>query len=310
MKLIRDLADSVLEKPSALSIGVYDGVHLGHQYLIRKLIQSARASNLLAGVLTFDRHPDELLASNKGLRYLTTFEEKLELLSKLGLDFVLALTFTRKLSETPARDFVLSLLEHLRLRELWIGPDFALGRDRQGNEAYLRDLGKELDFSLHTLQPVMHQGRVISSSAIRTLLREGKVGEARDLLGRYPSLRGRVVTGARRGHHLGFPTANLAVDERIVIPADGIYAVRANWGTGNHQAVANVGLRPTFEDRLGRVVEAHILDFAGGLYGETLEVHFVKRLRPERRFESADALIAQMKEDVAETRHLFQELDL
>lgn len=310
MKLIRDLADSVLEKPSALSIGVFDGVHLGHRYLIGELIQSARAGDLLAGVLTFDRHPDELLASDKDIRYLTTFEEKLELLSELGLDFVLALTFTRKLSETSPRDFVLSLLEHLRLRELWIGPDFALGRARQGNEAYLRDLGEELDFSLHALQPVTHQGRVISSSAIRALLREGKVGEASDLLGRYPSLRGEVVIGARRGHQLGFPTANLAVDERMVIPADGIYAVRAYWGTANHQAVVNVGLRPTFEDRLGRVVEAHILDFSGDLYGETLEVHFVKRLRPERRFESADALMAQMKEDVAETRRLFQELEL
>jgi riboflavin kinase/FMN adenylyltransferase len=310
VKLIRDLADTALDKPSALSIGVFDGVHLGHRYLMDQLIESARTGDLLAGVLTFDRHPDELLAPDKDIRYLTTFEEKLDLLSELGLDFVLALTFTRKLSETSARDFILSLLSQLHMRELWIGPDFALGRARQGDAAYLKAIGQELDFRLHALEPLAHQGQVISSSAIRALLREGRVSDASHLLGHYPSLRGEVVIGARRGHQLGFPTANLAVDERMMIPADGIYAVRVHWGTANHQAVVNVGVRPTFEDRGGRIVEAHVLDFTGDLYGETLEIHFVRRLRPEQRFESPDALIEQMQEDVAEARRLFQELEL
>ena len=309
MKLMRELADAALEKPSALCIGVFDGVHLGHRHLIDKLIENARAGDLLAGVLTFDRHPHELLAPARDIRYLTTFEEKLDLLSELGLDFVLALTFTRELSQTSARDFVLSLLKQLRMSELWTGPDFALGRARQGDAAYLTALGQELDFRVHALEPLTHQGQVISSSAIRALLRDGRVSEASHLLGRYPSLRGKVVSGARRGHQLGFPTANLAVDQRMMIPADGIYAVHVRWGTANHQAVVNVGVRPTFDDRGGRIVEAHVLDFAGDLYGETLQVHFVKRLRPERRFESADALMAQMNQDVTETRRLLRELE-
>jgi riboflavin kinase/FMN adenylyltransferase len=309
MKLMRDLADAALEKPSALCIGVFDGVHLGHRHLIDKLVEDARARDLLAGVLTFDRHPDELLAPGRDIRYLTTFEEKLDLLSELGIDFVLALTFTRELSETSARDFVLSLLKQLRMSELWTGPDFALGQAREGDAACLTALGQELGFRVRALEPLTHQGQVISSSAIRALLREGKVSEASRLLGRYPSVRGNVVSGARRGHQLGFPTANLAVDQRMMIPADGIYAVHVRWGTANHQGVVNVGVRPTFDDQGGRIVEAHVLDFAGDLYGESLQVHFLQRLRPERRFESADALVAQMKQDVAATRRLFRELE-
>lgn len=309
MKVLRDLADAGVEKPCALSIGVFDGVHLGHRYLIDKLIKSAEGHDVVSGVLTFDRHPDELLAPEKEIRYLTLFEEKVRLLGQLGLDFVVALSFTKDLSQTTARDFILSLLKRLRMRELWIGPGFALGRAREGDAAYLKALGLELGFRLQAPEPLRHNGHVISSSIIRALLREGRVTEASHLLGRYPSLTGKVVSGARRGQRLGFPTANLAADEKLVIPADGIYAVRVQWGTTNHQGVVNIGVRPTFEDQRKRVVEAHVLDFTGDLYEQSLGIHFIRRLRPEQRFESADALIAQMKEDVAQTRRLFQELE-
>ena len=309
MKVLHDLADAGLERPCALSIGVFDGVHLGHRHLIDKLIKSAEGHDLLSGVLTFDYHPDELLAPEREICYLTLLEEKVRLLGELGLDFVVALPFTRDLSQTTARDFVLSLLKRLRMRELWIGPGFTLGRARQGDTAHLKTLGLELGFRLQSLEPLTHNGHVISSSIIRALLREGSVAEASHLLGRYPSLSGNVVSGARRGQELGFPTANLAVDERLVIPADGIYAVRVQWGTANHQGVVNIGVRPTFEDQCKRIVEAHVLDFTGDLYGQSLGIHFLRRLRPEERFESADALIAQMKEDVAQTRRLFQELE-
>jgi riboflavin kinase/FMN adenylyltransferase len=199
-------------------------------------------------------------------------------------------------------------MHQLCVRELWIGPDFALGCDRQGDAAYLRTLGQELGFRLEALQPVLHKGKVVSSSNIRALLREGRVTEASHLLGHYPTLTGKVVRGARRGQKLGFPTANLAVDEQMMIPANGIYAVRVRWGTTNHQGVVNIGVRPTFQDRGERIVEAHILDFAGDLYGQTLGIEFLERLRPERRFESAQALITQVEEDVAQARHLFSKL--
>ena len=166
-------------------------------------------------------------------------------------------------------------------------------------------MGQELGFRLEALQPLLHEGEIISSTNIRALLREGRVTEASKLLGRYPTLKGKVTGGARRGQKLGFPTANLAVAGKMMIPADGIYAARVRWGAANHQGVVNIGVRPTFENQGERIVEAHILDFKGDLYGQILEIEFIKRLRPERRFESAEELIVQMTEDVAQTRRLF-----
>lgn len=308
MKIMCELADAALDGPTALSIGVFDGVHLGHRYLIGKLKQSAESGDLLSGVVTFDRHPDDLLDPGRGVRYLTTLDEKLALLGELELDFTLVLPFTQALAQVSARDFVLSLLDELRMRELWIGPDFALGRDRQGDADYLRALAQELDFRLEALQPLLDSGNAISSSNIRSLLSQGRVTEAGRLLGRHPTLTGKVVGGSGRGHQLGFPTANLAVDEKMMIPADGIYAVRVRWGTANHQGVVNIGVRPTFDNDENRTAEAHILDFTGDLYGQTLHVEFVKRLRSEQRFESPGALMEQMKKDVAETRRVFGEL--
>lgn len=306
MKIVYDLAEITLDKPSALSIGVFDGVHLGHRYLINRLLKSAQSRDFLSGVITFDAHPDNVLAPDKDIRYLTTLDERLTLLSESGLDFAVVLSFTKELARTSARDFILSLVERLCMKELWIGPDFALGRDRQGDATYLRILGQELGFRLEALEPLLHRAKIISSSNIRALLREGRVSEATDLLGRYPMLKGKVVSGTRRGHELGFPTANLAVDKRMMIPADGIYAARVRWGTANHQGVVNIGVRPTFGDHGERIVEAHILDFAGDLYGQTLEVELMKRLRCEKRFDDAQALTAQMEEDVAQTRRLFR----
>ena len=307
MRVIRDLVNVNLAKASALSIGVFDGVHVGHRYLVNRLMESAEDKGFLSGVVTFDLHPDSVLAPQKDIRYLTTLEEKLTLLGDLGLDFTVVLSFTKELAQTSGRDFILSIMHRLRMKELWIGPDFALGRNRQGDAAYLRALGKELGFRLEALQPLLDEGEMVSSTNIRALLREGRVTEASRLLGRYPALTGEVATGARRGQELGFPTANLTVDEKMMIPADGIYAARVRWGLANHQGVANIGVRPTFEDHGERIVEVHILDFSGDLYGQILEIDFVKRLRPERRFESPQQLIAQMKEDIAQTRHLFDE---
>jgi riboflavin kinase/FMN adenylyltransferase len=307
MRITHDLTDVSSDKASALSIGVFDGVHIGHRYLVDRLMESAKDRGFISGVVTFDVHPDSVLAPQRDIRYLTTLEERLTLLGELGLDFTAVLPFTEELARTSARDFILFLKNRLHLRELWIGPDFALGRNRQGDAAYLRALGQELGFRLEALQPLLYEGEIISSTHIRALLREGRVTEASRLLGRYPTLNGEVTRGARRGQKLGFPTANLAVDEKMMIPADGIYAARVRWGTANHQGVVNIGVRPTFEDHGERIVEAHILDFTGDLYGQTLEIELIRRLRLERRFESAEQLIAQMKEDIAQTRRLFDE---
>jgi len=304
MELLRDLKTATLAKPSVLTIGVFDGVHLGHQYLVGRLIDSARGTGCLAGVVTFDCHPDEVLVPDKDIRYLTAPHEKLDLLAKLGLDFVVNLPFTRDVAQTTAREFVISLFEGLQMRELWIGPDFALGRGRKGDARYLESLGDEMGFRLHRLQPLMRSGRVISSSRIRRLIRQGAVSEAADLLGRYPSVTGLVVPGARRGHQLGFPTANLNLDQRLVTPAMGVYAARVRWDGANHDSVASIGTRPTFEDRTEPILEAYVLDFTGDLYGQLLRVEFVERLRPELRFDSADALVAQMNKDKENARRI------
>jgi riboflavin kinase/FMN adenylyltransferase len=308
MKPLRSLPEVPLDKPSVISIGVFDGVHLGHRHLLGELMASAKESGYLSGVVTFDRHPREVLTPHKKMRYLTTLEDKLHLLGETGLDFVVALPFTRQLAQTTARDFVQSLVDRLRMRELWTGPDFALGSGREGNRSYLTDLGEELGFSLHRLDPVEHLGRVISSSRIRALLQEGSVREAASLLGRFPYLRGKVISGARRGQSLGFPTANLELDQGLILPASGVYAVRAHWDSANHAGVANVGRRPTFEQDAESTIEAHILDFSGDLYGKELRVEFVERLRPEMRFDSGEALMAQMRSDADRARSVIEEL--
>jgi len=308
MKLMRDLAEGALDKPSNICIGVFDGVHLGHRYLVSKVLESARSTGHLSGVVTFDRRPAELLTPHREIRYLTTLEEKLDLLGQLGLDFVVALPFTEQLADTTARDFITALVERLHMRELWTGPDFALGRGREGDAEYLHSLAEELGFQNHRLQPLTQSGDVISSTRIRNLIREGRVADATDLLGRYPSIKGAVARGVRRGHKLGFPTANLALDERLIAPANGVYAARILWDGANRAGVVNIGQRPTFEDQAQTTLEAHILDFAGDLYGKIVQVEFVKRLRPEKRFESAEALIAQMKTDVANTRLVLEGL--
>jgi riboflavin kinase/FMN adenylyltransferase len=307
---MRSLAEGTFAAPSNLSIGVFDGVHLGHRYLLGKVMASARASGHLSGVVTFDQHPEELLAPHKEIRYLSTPAEKLQLLGELGLDFVVALPFTSQLARTTARDFVLALLKHLQMKELWMGPDFALGRGREGDGDYLDMLGQELGFQTHRPEPFRHSGTVVSSSGIRALIREGLIAEAAQLLGRYPAITGTVVPGAHRGHGLGFPTANLALDERLITPPDGVYAARVLWEGANHAGVVNVGKRPTFEQEGQSIVEAHVLDFTGDLYGKNVRLEFVERLRPEQRFDSVSALTAQMEADVADARLVLQKAEL
>jgi riboflavin kinase/FMN adenylyltransferase len=296
MDLIDDLTRLALREETVLTIGTFDGVHRGHQALIGAVVSQARATGRRAALVTFHPHPAAVLAPARAPRYLTTPGEKVALLEGLGLDLVVLLPFSRQVAATPARDFVEMLSTRLNVRELWVGSDFALGRNREGDIAYLRMLGRELGYQLHIFEPVLEGEGVVSSSRIRALLREGDVEESTRLLGRYPSLSGEVVFGARRGRTLGFPTANLEVRPERAVPADGVYAVFALLGAERYPAVANVGVRPSF-DNGQRTVETHIFDFAQDIYGCDLVVEFVARLRDERRFEDIDDLVAQIGED-------------
>jgi len=306
MIVITDLGQAELERDSILTVGIFDGVHLGHRYLIEGMVERAREKALLAGAVTFDPHPHEILFPHEPISYLNTLEERIRLLGALGLDFLVVIPFTPQVACTTAEAFIRALHDHLRPREIWVGQGFVFGYRREGDVSQLRIWGSQLGFQVHLVEPLRVRGEPVSSSKIRALISQGRVEEAAEFLGRYPTVRGRVVVGAGRGKELGFPTANLEAPEKRVIPADGVYAVRVQWGAENRPAVANVGTRPTFGEGK-RLVEAHILDFEGDLYGEELRLEFIERLRPERRFASVEELVSQMHLDVSRARKILDQ---
>jgi riboflavin kinase/FMN adenylyltransferase len=303
MQIIDDLSQVDLDKDTILTIGAFDGVHRGHQYLIRQLLQRARRTHRLAGLITFHPHPSAVLSPRNPTRYLTTPGEKAALLERLRLDILAILPFNKEMAQTLARDFIEMVSRQLRMRELWIGKDFALGYGREGTPDVLRALGQEMGFSVETITPLIWKGEIISSTRIRSLLFRGQVRKAAELLGRYPSLAGEVVRGAQRGRCLGFPTANLEVRAERAIPANGIYAVYTVLGKERYQGVANVGVRPSF-DNGERTVEIYILDFEANIYGYDLVVEFVQRLRPEKRFTDIKDLTAQIEKDIVQARRI------
>ncbi len=301
MQVVDNLAEVQLNCDSILTIGAFDGVHRGHQYLIARLVARARQTDRLAGLITFHPHPSAVLSSRESTRYLTTPGEKAALLEKLELDIVAILPFDQEMEHTPARQFIEMTRHYLRMRELWMGTDFALGHNRAGNGPVLQTMGQEMGFTVKLVEPLVWEGQIISSTRIRHLLFKGLVREAARLLNRYPSLAGEVVQGAQRGRCMGFPTANLNVRAERAIPADGVYAVYALLGEERYQGVANIGVRPSF-DNGERTVETHILDFKGNIYGCDLVVEFVERLRSEQRFTDIESLKEQIAQDIAQTR--------
>jgi riboflavin kinase / FMN adenylyltransferase len=303
MNIIEDLAKANVQQETILTIGSFDGVHHGHQALIRGVVDRARSTGRLAGVVTFHPHPATVLAPGNAPRYLTTPGEKAALFERLGLDLLILLPFDRQVAAMPAADFMGRVAFYLRPRELWVGADFALGRNREGDVRSLRQLGEKLGYEIHEIPPIREDGRAISSSRIRELLRQGEVEEAGRLLGRYPTVSGEVVMGAQRGRGLGYPTANLKVRPERAVPANGVYAVYALLGTERYPGVANVGVRPSF-DNGERTVETHIFGFDQEIYGCDLVVEFVARLRDERRFSDIRELVEQMAQDSEKARQI------
>jgi riboflavin kinase/FMN adenylyltransferase len=303
------LAELKLTQPSLVTIGVFDGLHLGHQAVIHELVSKAKATGSTPVVLTFFPHPDRVIRKLSGPYYLMTPEERAAGLNALGVEVVVTLRFDDELRHIRARNFVEMLLESLSMRELWIGEDFALGYQREGNVSYLRTLGDELGYKVQTISLVKadENDSVISSTNIRQALQNGQVEKAAEWLGRLYSVKGEVVHGQARGRTLGFPTANIAVWDEKIIPENGIYAGWATLENGEkYKAVTNVGVRPHFNEE-GVTVEAYLLDFDGDLYGQQLEFSFVHYLRGEARFESLEALIDQINRDADRGRELLTE---
>jgi len=293
---------------SAVTIGAYDGVHLGHRAVLREVRRRADVGGHRSVVVTFDRHPATVVRPESAPRLLTDLEQKLELLAATGdVDDTVVIGFDRARSQEAAEDFVTSVLvTALDARQVVVGADFHFGRGRGGNVDMLRRLGGGLGFEVVGLGLVDLPGveGPLSSTSIRRLLCEGDVAAAAGLLGRFHEVRGVVHGGDRRGRDLGYPTANVTVPAEIMTPAEGIYA---GWyrrpDASLHPAAISLGRRPTFHDADSPVVlEAHLLDFDSDLYGEDAQVRFVDRLRPEERFRSVEELIAQMKRDVEDTR--------
>jgi riboflavin kinase/FMN adenylyltransferase len=306
MQIIRDLAVVKVNGPTVLTIGTFDGLHRGHQALIRQLKQSAKERQAQATVIAFHPRPKAVLAPHLSNNdYLTTPEERIALFEELGIDILLLIPFTLELSQTTAHDFMKLLVERLHLIELWAGHDFALGKNREGNLGKLIALGKALNYTVREFTPILINGAIVSSTKIRELLLAGEVRQATEFLGRYPSLSSEIIQGARRGHSIGFPTANFAVPAERLLPANGVYASFAQLpGSGQRLAsVTNVGIRPSFGGG-ERTVEAHIFDFEGNLYGQRLTLEFVERLRPEKKFNSIDELVTQITHDAEQARAL------
>ncbi|HEY4667166.1 MAG TPA: bifunctional riboflavin kinase/FAD synthetase [Anaerolineales bacterium] len=310
MEHVHDLA-AVRLNGSALTIGSFDGVHRGHQDLLGRMLAGARGLGLPAVVLTFFPHPSVVLRGRKPAYYITSPEERADLLERLGVDLVITQTFDLELSRVEAPDFLDRLTAHLGFQDLWAGEDFALGHERRGSRHYLSEVSSERGFRFHVVPPFLLEGEVVSSTRVREALRSGDVARAANYLGRHFELPGRVVQGVGRGKRLGIPTANLEIWEERAVPGNGVYACFAELEGNRKPAVVNIGVRPTFADNLpAAVVEAHLLDFEGDLYERELKLIFVDRLRDERRFSGPEALIEQIVRDIERARDLLGRVEL
>lgn len=302
MSVVDELSAVQPKHDMALTIGVFDGVHPGHQHLIRSMKAKADEGGLMSGVITFGWHPKALLDPQTESPYLASLEERVRLIKRMGVDHVVVLSFTKELAQLSAREFLSLIKEYLKVRALVIGPDFALGKNREGTADVIRIVGEELGFTVDQVSPIKIGDQIVSSTAIRQALARGEIRNVTALLGRRFKLSGTVVHGDHRGGKLlGFPTTNLSVLRNHAMPADGTYVTLAHVGDKVCRAVTNIGLRPTFGPG-ERTIETYILDFSGNLYEHDFSIEFVKRIRGEMKFDSLEKLITQIEADVALAR--------
>ena len=306
MLLVRqELQGSVTPGEHALSIGVFDGVHRGHQMLLGRMIEEAQARRLAAGVITFHPHPLSVVRPDVQITYLESLERRVELLGELGLDFVSVLQFTSELQQVSALDFCRLLVEEARMRLLVVGEDFRLGRGGEGTVEVLTGLGEELGFEVIPV-PLLGDGdNHVSSTRVREALEAGEMESVSQLLGHPFLLRGPVLHGDERGREIGFPTLNVGVSADRWLPPNGVYVTRAYAGEREFHACTNIGVRPTFDGEPKRLVETHLLDFEGDLYGEVVTIELLHHLRAEQKFNGIEQLSEQIQRDLVATREWF-----
>ena len=298
---VEHLTEVELSTPTYLAIGSFDGVHVGHQAVLQEMVAAARADGRRSAVLTFFPHPTRVLRGQEGPYYITTLADRVRLLAEQGIDLIITHPFNEEVRLTRAADFVDQLIRYLDMRQIW-GGNFAFGYKREGDVPFLRRLGAERGFSVELVRSMVEvQGDWVSSSRIRRCLAEGNVATVRECLGRPFHVTGAVAQGDQRGRTIGFPTANLAAWDELLLPANGVYATYAWLGDQRYVAATNVGVRPTVNGR-GVTVEAHLLDYSGDLYGQELRVEFIQHIRPEKKFSGLPELTAQIQADVSAIR--------
>jgi riboflavin kinase/FMN adenylyltransferase len=299
-----ELGGVLPRKQTLLTIGVFDGVHLGHRRLLTQLKDEAIKRDCLSGVVTFKSHPRTVVSREKGIVWLDDLENRINLIKGLGIDTVIALTFTREMSQLSAGEFIQLLQTHMKMCGLVIGPDFALGRNREGNVERLRVLGQEKGFTIDVVQPLEIDGEMVSSSIIRKALAEGDLEKVSKLLGRNFTITNTPIPGDKRGSELGFPTINIELKSEQASPRDGVYATMVYSNNEVLPAVTNIGFHPTFGGKK-RLVETYIIDYKGDFQDKKLKLEFISRLRDEKRFDTAEELVRQITRDVEEARGIF-----
>ncbi len=294
MKIFRDVSDIQTDKSTILTIGTFDGIHLGHKKILKKVTDGERRTFLV----TFHPHPRNVISGDYRLKILTTLDEKVELLGNFGIENILIINFTKEFSQLSSREFFLNyIVNGTGISEIIIGHDHHFGKGRSGNEETLKEMGKEFGFKVTKVDPFDIDGEVVSSTKIRNDLLEGDLSKANQMLGRYYSFRGNVVEGDKRGRLLGFPTANIKFESEKLLPALGIYLAELKISGQQYFGLLSIGKRPTFYDAGEIVPEVYIYDFNEDIYGKEIEVKLIERLRGEEKFNSAEALVEQMLKD-------------
>lgn len=290
-----------------LALGNFDGVHRGHQSLISQAVEHKNNAAGISAAFIFEPHPAQLLTPERMPRLLGTPIRKAQLLEDIGLDLLIYNRFTREIAALTPEQFVKHfLVDRLQVKEVFIGFNYSFGSKGQGNPDTLKQLGERYGFAVYVTDPVTVDGEVVSSSAIRQALEEGKIRQAARMLGYDPILDGIVVEGERRGRQLGFPTANVGIDKSFNIPAKGVYAARVQINDQHYQAVVNIGSKPTFHEEYPISVEAHLFDFSGDIYGQPISLCLVEKIRDEKRFDNLEALVAQISKDAQTARAILK----
>lgn len=305
MKIFHGTENANILKPTVLTLGVFDGLHLGHQRIMQTVVERARATGAAATAITFDPHPRAVLHPESAPPLLQTLDQRLANLDVLGLDQAIVIAFSKEFAAQPAEVFLEEIIrDRLHAKEVYLGKGFAFGKDRGGNIELLREKSIQLGFAADEVEEVQIRGRRISSSQIRQLLAEGHVNLARRMLGRPYGVEGVIIRGNRRGHTIGFPTANLKPHNRV-IPRYGVYATATLIAGEWRKSITNIGVRPTFENDADPSIETYVFDFDGDLYGDVLRVRFLHRIRDEKKFNGIHELKAQIEKDTARARNYF-----